>query len=96
MRMTQQMQVRQCDVPDDAVAPRRNKSPKRAKLVSCTTDKTNSPLTDQSVDYSVLSPCTNEALATTNESRDKAKPGRASEIRQAEPSRARCGLLVTT
>ena len=31
---------------------------------SCTTDKTNSPLTDQSVDYSVLSPCTNDAPRT--------------------------------
>ena len=60
---------------------------KRQTLSLCTTDKTHRPLTE-SVDYSVLSPCTNEALATTNESRDKAKPGRASEIRQAEPSRA--------
>ena len=41
---------------------RRNKNkPKRANLVFCTTDKTNSPPTDQSVDYSVLSPRTNEA-----------------------------------
>ena len=88
MMTTQQVQVRRCDVSDDVVAPRRNTNPKRANLVFCTTDKTNNPLTDQSVDYSVLSPCTNEALATTNESPDKAKPGRASETRQAEPSRA--------
>ncbi len=31
---------------------------------SCTNDKTNSPPTDQSVDYSVLSPCTNDAPRT--------------------------------
>ena len=48
-------------------------SPKRANLVFCTTDKTNSPPTDQSVDYSVLSPRTSEAPAIAHESRGDAK-----------------------
>ena len=53
---------------------RRNKNkPKRANLVFCTTDKTNSPPTDQSVGYSVLSPRTNKAPAIAHESRGGAK-----------------------
>ena len=53
---------------------RRNKNkPKRANLVFCTTDKTNNPPTDQSVDYSVLSPRTNKAPAIAHESRGGAK-----------------------
>ena len=49
------------------------KNPKRVNLAFCTTDKTNSPPTDQSVDYSALSPCTNEAPASAHESRGGAK-----------------------
>ena len=46
----------------DAAKRKRNENkPKKANLVFCTTDNTNSPPTDQSVDYSVLSPRTNEA-----------------------------------
>jgi len=43
----------------DAAKRKRNENkPKKANLVFCTTDNTNSPPTDQSVDYSVLSPRT--------------------------------------
>ena len=78
------MQVTKCDVYDGAVGQKRNKSPNRANPFFCTTDKTNSPPTDQSVDYSVLSPRTKPAPDTTDESRGKAEPGGASQS-QAEP-----------
>ena len=43
----------------DAAKRKRNENkPRKANLVSCTTDNTNSPPTDQSVDHSVLSPRT--------------------------------------
>ena len=59
------------------------KNPKRTNLVFCTTDNTNSPPTDQSVDYSVLSPRTNEAPAIMDELRNGPRSGYKSRYKSS-------------
>ena len=70
----------------DAAKRKRNENkPKKANLVFCTTDNTNSPPTDQSVDYSVLSPRTSEAPAIMDELRNGPRSGYKSRYKSSLP-----------